>query len=209
MKLIVGLGNPGILYASSRHNIGSQVIKYLAKTEGIVLKKERNIRALSAKAKIGDFDLVLAIPLTFMNLSAEAVIPLLKKYKVGLDDLLIVCDDLDLDFGRQKIRSRGSCAGHKGINSIIVSLGSNEFSRLRIGIGRPRNKDISKFVLSRFSKAEKTRVPEIIQTAADCCKSWVSQGVEKTMNIFNPAFNIKACRSGRQACCSSRQGGIG
>lgn len=197
MKLIVGLGNPGILYAASRHNIGFQVIKYLAKTENIALKKERNIRALSAKAKIDGFDVMLAMPLTFMNLSAEAVLPLLKKYKVGLSDLLVVCDDLDLDFGRQKIRSCGSSAGQKGINSIIVSLGSNEFSRIRIGIGRPRNKDVSKFVLSRFNKDEKTRVPDIIQTAADCCRSWVSKGVEKTMNIFNPALNIKACSSGR------------
>ncbi len=209
MKLIVGLGNPGILYAASRHNIGFQVIKYLAKTEGIVLKKERNIRALSGKGKIGDSDVVLAMPLTFMNLSAEAVIPLLKKYKVGLSDLLVVCDDLDFDFGRQKIRAHGSSAGHKGINSIIVSLGSSEFSRIRMGIGRPRNKDISKFVLSRFSKIEKTKVTDIIQTAADCCRSWVNKGVEKTMNIFNPVFNIKACHCGRQACCSSRQGGIG
>lgn len=190
MKLIIGLGNPGILYAASRHNIGFQVIKYLAKTENIVLKKERNIRALSGKGKIHDFDVMLAVPLTFMNLSVEAVIPLLKKYKVSLSDLLVVCDDLDLDFGRQKIRSHGSSAGHKGMSSIIVSLGSSEFSRIRIGIGRPRNKDISKFVLSRFSKSEKTRVLDIIQTAADCCKSWVSKGVEKTMNIFNHNNNV-------------------
>ena len=195
MKLIVGLGNPGILYANSRHNIGFQVIKYLAKTEDIVLKKERNIRALSGKGKIGDFDVVLAMPLTFMNLSGEVVRPLLKKYKAGLGDLLVICDDLDLGFGRIKLQPHGSSAGHRGIKSIIDSLGSNEFCRIRIGIGRPKdNLEASEYVLAHFNRRENSQLPAIMNNARDCCRSWVGEGVEKSMNIFNRNNNVDTPR---------------
>ncbi len=186
MKLIVGLGNPGILYASSRHNIGFQAVKYLAKAKKIALKKEKGSRALSAKLKTEGVDVILAIPLTFMNLSGEAVRQLIKKYKIDLGDLLVVCDDLDLEFGRLKIRSSGSSAGHRGVKSIIDALGSDQFSRLRIGIGRPGdNLDTAEYVLSRFDKREKSGLAEIIKKAAECAQVWVSEGVEKSMNIFN------------------------
>jgi len=192
MKLIVGLGNPGILYSGSRHNIGFQVIKYLAKSEKIVLKKEKGIPALSAKAKIDGLDVVLAMPLTFMNLSGQAASALLKKYRAGLDELLVVCDDLDLEFGRLKIRSSGSSAGQRGVKSIIDSFDNFEFSRLRIGIGRPQgNLDAATYVLSHFNKKEKSQLQEIIHRAAECCRAWASEGVEKSMNIFNGKVNIK------------------
>ncbi|MDO8662212.1 MAG: aminoacyl-tRNA hydrolase [Candidatus Omnitrophota bacterium] len=186
MKLIVGLGNPGILYASSRHNIGFQAVKYLAKVKKIALKKEKGIRALSAKAKIEGMEVVLAIPLTFMNLSGEAVRQLIKKYKIDLGDLLVVCDDLDLEFGRLKIRSSGSSAGHRGVKSIIDALGSDQFSRLRIGIGRPEdNSTAADYVLSRFNKREQGQLSAIIKKAAECCQVWVSEGIDKSMSIFN------------------------
>ncbi len=186
MKLIVGLGNPGILYASSRHNIGFQAVKYLAKARKTALKKEKGISVLSAKAKIEGSDAVLALPLTFMNLSGEAVRPLLKKYRVGLGDLLVICDDLDLEFGRIKIRSGGSSAGHRGVKSIIELLGSDEFSRLRIGIGRPGGHTAAAdYVLSRFNKREKSELSAIIKLAVECCQVWVREGAEKSMNIFN------------------------
>jgi len=186
MRLIVGLGNPGILYSSSRHNIGFQVVKNLAKTLKVVLKKEKGIKALSVKAKIEGVDVVLALPLTFMNLSGEAVRPLLEKHKVGLNDLLVVCDDLDLEFGRIKIHQASSSAGHRGIQSIIDYLGSNKFNRVRVGIGRPsRNLDASRFVLTRFNKIERSRLLRIISRTQECCLSWVSQGLEKSMSVFN------------------------
>jgi len=186
MKLIVGLGNPGIIYAGSRHNIGFEVIRHLALAEKIALKKEKGIKALSAKGRIGSLDVVLAIPLTFMNLSAEAVKPLLKRYKFKAVDLLVVCDDLDLEFGRLKIRSQGSSAGHRGIRSIIDSLSSDQFSRLRIGIGRPKNdSDNRDFVLSRFNRREKKDIPEIVDRTAQCCRIWAEEGIDKAMNIFN------------------------
>ena len=195
MKLIVGLGNPGILYASSRHNIGFQVVKYLAKAERVVLKKEKGVRALSAKAEIEGIDVVLCLPLTFMNLSGESVRPLIRKYRIDSGDLLVVCDDLDLEFGRLKIRAFGSSAGHRGVKSIIDLLGSDEFSRLRIGIGRPQdNSNAADYVLSRFNKREKNELPEIIKRGAECCQVWVSEGIEESMNIFNRSNNVKGAK---------------
>ena len=186
MKLIVGLGNPGKIYTDSRHNIGFSVVKNIARPHKISLKREKGELWQSAKIKIGNQNVVLATPFTFMNLSGIAVSGLLKKYKIGLDDLLIVCDDLDLEFGRLKLGSRGSSGGHRGIKSIIDSIGSPEFARLRIGIGRPRqNTDAADYVLSPFNKREKEELKEIIERALDCCYMWVAKGVTETMNIFN------------------------
>lgn len=186
MKLIVGLGNPGEAYAPSRHNIGFTVVKAVAKKYKAALKKDYTISSLSARIKIAGQNVALAIPLTFMNLSALAVKPLMKKYKIDLNNLLVVCDDLDLEFGRLKIRASGSSAGHRGIQSIIDLLKKEDFARLRIGIGRP-NKDLeaADYVLSAFTKKEKMQVSEIIERAADCCQSWVTKGVTETMNVFN------------------------
>jgi len=205
VKLIVGLGNPGRIYIDSRHNIGFSVIKALSKIYKIPLKKD-NTFSLSGKGKIKGDNLILALPLGFMNLSGIAVSALIKKYKIDLDNLLVVCDDLDLDFGVIKIRQSGSSAGHRGLESIIDSLGSQGFSRLRVGIGRPphqlvsknvgkvnwcrgrplrHNTDTSSFVLSPFTKKEKGKIKEIIENACDCCRVWVMKGIIESMNIFN------------------------
>lgn len=186
MKLIVGLGNPGILYANSRHNIGFSVVKLLARLENIALKKDKQAPALSAKFRVGSEQIILALPLTFMNLSGAAVSALIKKHKIDLGDLLVVCDDLDLEFGRLKIRPQGSSAGHRGIGSIINFLGSDKFARLRIGIGRPQgSKEASDYVLSRFNRRESMQVKSILSNACDCCTMWISQGIDKSMNTFN------------------------
>jgi len=186
MKLIVGLGNPGNIYASSRHNVGFSVIKHLAKSKKVPLKKERGVLLQSARISVEDEAVMLAMPLTFMNLSGIAVRVLLKKYNIDLTDLLVVCDDLDLDFGRLKIRPNGSSGGHRGIKSIIDSLGSSEFARLRIGIGRPLgNTDAADYVLSPFTKKENKEFKEIVERSAQCCLVWVTEGIIETMNIFN------------------------
>ncbi len=192
MKLIVGLGNPGILYSNSRHNIGFSALKLLAHSTKTVLKKDKQAPALSAKARIGGEYIMLALPLTFMNLSGAAVNALVKKYKIDLNDLLVVCDDLDLEFGRLKIRPCGSSAGQRGIESIINSLGSKDFARLRMGIGRPRkSQEASDYVLSRFNRKEGAQLKNILNAACDCCRMWISQGIDKSMNIFNKK---PACR---------------
>lgn len=192
MKLIVGLGNPGSAYLNSRHNIGFLVIKSLSRLYKAPLKKDRWAPALSARSRVAGANLILAMPLTFMNLSGSAVRALAKKNKIGLKDLLVVCDDLDLEFGRIKLRPRGSSGGHQGLNSIIGCIGSADFARLRVGIGRPvRNMDAADFVLSPFTKREKEELKGIIDNASLCCQSWAKEGITETMNIFNRRSGVK------------------
>lgn len=201
MKLILGLGNPGIRYARSRHNIGFTVLKALAKRYKAVFKKDSGTNCLSAKLRIEKQDVILALPFTFMNLSGLAAQQLVNKYNFDPDHLLVVCDDLDLDFGRMKIKPHGSSGGHRGLESIINSLGNKGFNRLRIGIGRPlplgaQSKrrdwrhpfwvaDAADYVLSGFSRKEKKELGAIIDTAVDYCLNWVDCGAAKTMNIVN------------------------
>lgn len=186
MKLIVGLGNPGIFYSNTRHNIGFSVVKLLARLKKVALKKDKYVSALTGKIDLGGQQIVLATPLTFMNLSGLALSSLLKKYKIDLSELLVVCDDFDLEFGRLKIRPSGSSAGHRGIESVINSLGSNEFARLRIGIGRPQGvKEPRDYVLSRFNRKESAELKNILSAACDCCNMWVNEGINKSMNMFN------------------------
>lgn len=186
MKLIVGLGNPGKRYADSRHNIGFSVIRALAKGYKVSFKRDSGTFSLSARTKIDHQSVILAIPFTFMNLSGVAVDALLKKYKIGLDDFLIVYDDLDLEFSRLKIQKSGSSAGHRGLKSIIYSLGTQQFCRLRIGIGRPADdRDAAEYVLSSFTKKEKERVKEVSEKAFQCCQAWATKGITKAMDIFN------------------------
>jgi len=186
MKLIVGLGNPGTTYIDSRHNIGFSIVKALARDYRVTLKNDSGTFSLSRKVKIEGQNAILAVPLTFMNLSGMATATLVKKYKIGLDNLLVICDDLDLEFGRLKIRGSGSSAGHRGLQSIIDSLGSQGFARLRIGIGRPgQDLDAANFVLSPFTKKEKEKLKDIIEKAVECCRVWTKDGITKSMNIFN------------------------
>ena len=184
MKLIVGLGNPGIFYRNSRHNIGFSVIKNLGKKYRVNFRKEKGIPALTAR--INPEDLMLAMPLTFMNLSGEAVSRLVERYGFDLEDILVVCDDLDLEAGRLRLKTSGSSGGHRGLKSIISSLKSDGFSRLRIGIGKPaQSKDAAEYVLSAFPKKEKGLIDQIVQQACDCCLSWLELGAAQTMNTFN------------------------
>jgi PTH1 family peptidyl-tRNA hydrolase len=186
VKLIVGLGNPGLMYAGSRHNIGFAVLKSLASSLKINFKRDNSVSALVAREELSGQDVILALPQTYMNLSGIAVLGLLKKFKVNPEDLLVVCDDLDLELGKMKIRPKGSSGGQRGVESIIDRLGTQDFGRLRIGIGRPRDpQDAAKYVLSGFRRQEKAVVKQIEEDAVNCCLSWVENGIEKTMSIFN------------------------
>lgn len=186
MKLIVGLGNPGRAYKNSRHNIGFSVLDALAGSQGTVFKKEADVYSLSAKVKLADKNLVLAQPQTFMNLSGFSVRALMGKYKTGIENLLVVCDDLDLELGRIKIKGSGSAGGHKGLKSIIGTLKSNNFCRLRLGIGRPDiDRDAAVYVLSTFTRQENKTVGRAIDRACECINVWVAQGITPAMNRFN------------------------
>lgn len=192
MKLIVGLGNPGTIYRDSRHNIGFLTVKALAGSSKAAFKRDIGTRSLSAKIKYGKQNIILAMPLTFMNLSGPAVKALLKKYKAGLEDLLVVCDDLDLEFGRLKIKSGGTSAGHRGVQSVIEALAGDSFSRLRVGIGRPgARQEASEYVLSPFTRQEKESLAGIIGQAGQCCKVWLEQGTTEAMNTYNRRSEAK------------------
>lgn len=184
--MIVGLGNPGLAYAASRHNIGFTVLKLLASSLKINFKRDFSVSALVGRPRGSQPDLILALPQTYMNLSGIAVKGLLKKFKLSPQELLVVCDDLDLELGRMKLRPQGSSGGQRGMVSIIEHLGTQDFSRLRIGIGRPQNsQDAADYVLAGFSRKEKAQVRQTAEDAVNCCLSWVANGTVQTMNTFN------------------------
>ncbi|MGD0336229.1 MAG: aminoacyl-tRNA hydrolase [Candidatus Omnitrophota bacterium] len=186
MKLIVGLGNPGFKYTNSRHNVGFAVLKALAAEKRAGFKRSILNRSFLAKIRYEGSLVILAMPHTYMNLSGSAVKRLAGKFNVGLEELLVVCDDMDLELGRIKIRPKGSSGGHRGLQSIIDSLKSDNFSRLRVGIGRPaQDLDPSEYVLDSFSRKEKIYLKDAIERAASSALSWVLKGVAETMNTFN------------------------
>ncbi len=200
MKLIVGLGNPGRFYTDSRHNAGALAVRALAKKHKIALKRGLRSSSLSGTGKISGEDTLLAVPLTFMNLSGKAVAALLKKYKLHLKDILVACDDLDLELGRIKIKDSGSSGGHRGLKSIIATLNSEGFSRLRIGIGRPQaGQGVSDYVLSGFDAADKQRLKCSLKNVVQCCESWIRDGIAKSMNTFNRNFTCRSPDGSRDA----------
>lgn len=181
MKLIIGLGNPGEKYRNTRHNLGFMVADSFAKNNG--LSWRYNPDWICYFAKTDEF--VVIKPSTFMNKSGEATREVLNFFKIDPGDVLAIHDDLDLDFGKIRISYDSQSAGHRGVDSVIESLGTFEFSRLRIGIGKPGNKDAEKWVLEEFEKEEKEKLGEIIQKAQEAIKSYISSGAEATMNQFN------------------------
>ena len=185
MKLIVGLGNPGKDYASSRHNLGFRCVNRLAKQNNISIDK-RQCRARTGVGTIAGSDLILAKPQTYMNRSGESVSLLIKRFDIAPEDLLIIYDDLDLPLGKIRLRPEGSSGGHKGIESIIACLGHGNFSRLRVGISRPEGEhDTINHVLGKFSPSEKDIVEENIRIAAEAVCCYLAEGITAAMNKYN------------------------
>jgi len=185
LKLIVGLGNPGKKYESTRHNIGFMVVDYLV---GPTIKFQRHKSLFYyIKDTIGDEQVFFVKPTTFMNLSGDAVSWLMNYYKIDLDDLLIIYDDLNLEFGKIRLRRAGSAGGHNGMKSIIQKIGSQNFARLKIGIGKPSHPaiEISDFVLMPFSKSEKKEIPQILDNVGGCVRSVIINPIEQAMNEYN------------------------
>ena len=185
MKLIVGLGNPGAKYEGTRHNVGFATLDLLAKRHGVTFDAApRGIEALGGRWRAADA--VLAKPLTFMNHSGAAIVGLLQFYKIETADLLVIVDEVQLDTGRIRIRPSGSAGGHNGLKSVIASLGTIEFSRLRIGVGRgDSRRDLADHVLARFESDERPVIEEAVARAADAAEAFVAEGVVAAMNTFN------------------------
>lgn len=185
MKLVVGLGNPGKQYTGTRHNVGFEVIAELATRYG-VSKPRSKFNAELAEVMMGTEKVVLVSPLTFMNLSGQSVQPFVDFYKLDCEDLMVVCDDMNLDVGRLRIRTKGSAGGQNGLKDIINRLGSPEFPRLRVGVGRPPPKwNASDFVLGKFDEVDRVSMDKTVKRAADAVEIWVKEGALKAMSQFN------------------------
>ncbi len=184
MFLIVGLGNPGDKYKTTRHNLGFMVLDALSKRLGTKFDREKLY--WYARTNHESNELVLVKPRTYMNLSGRAVQQAVDKYKVALSQVLITCDDFHLPLGKVRLRSKGSNGGHKGLASIIQHLKTNEFPRLRIGIGFDfSEKETVDFVLSSFTRKEMVIIKKKIEFACEAVLSFVTKGIENTMNDFN------------------------
>ena len=188
MKLIVGLGNPGREYRDTRHNVGFMVVDEIARRHGIDWTSGPSQIAETLVAKrFGDEPVMVAKPLTYMNNSGDAVAGLVRYFDVNHDDLIVVVDEAALPFGRLRARARGSAGGHNGLKSIIERLGTTEFSRLRLGVGRgDGRRDLADHVLARFERGEQADLETLITRAADAAEMFAAEGISKVMNVFNP-----------------------
>jgi peptidyl-tRNA hydrolase, PTH1 family len=181
--LIVGLGNPGAGYARTRHNIGFLVLEELAGRNSLEFRDRNEFRI--CKGSIESKDVVLLEPLSFMNRSGIPVNKIAGKHGVSPDNIIVVHDDLDMETGKLKIRKKGSSGGHRGVESIIQNLGSGDFVRIKIGIGRSEFIPTEEYVLSKFKKEEIPLIKEAIKRAVESVHSIITEGVEKAMNKFN------------------------
>lgn len=185
MKIIVGLGNPTREYQGTRHNVGFSVIYELAEQYNIKVDTKKH-KALIGKGIIGGEKVILAMPQTFMNLSGESVRELVDYYKCDNDDIIVVYDDISLDVGKLRIRAKGSAGGHNGIKNIIAHLGTQEFPRIKVGVGeKPARMDLADYVLGRFSKDEEPVIRESSRKACDAIKCIIENDIETAMNRFN------------------------
>ena len=187
MKVIAGLGNPGTKYRETRHNVGFEVTDVLARRYGADFESAPGEALMARVRSIGDGLLILK-PLTFMNLSGHAVAELIRYYRIALPDVLVVVDDVNLSLGRLRIRARGSPGGHNGLRSVAGQLGTDEYARLRIGVGRgDGRRDLADHVLARFETDERETIRLAVDRAADAAELFVTDSIEKVMNTYNRA----------------------
>lgn len=190
MYIIVGLGNPSREYEGTRHNIGFDVITRLSDDFNIPLNQKKH-KAICGSGYIEGQKVILAQPQTYMNLSGESVRAFIDFYKVPAENVIIIYDDISLDVGQLRVRPKGSAGGHNGIKSIISHLGSQEFPRIRVGVGnKPDGWDLADYVLGRFSREEEATVRIALGRASNACKDLISQGMEYTMNQYNRKVEI-------------------
>ncbi len=181
--LVIGLGNPGREYERSRHNVGFLVVDELARRRGARVT-DRAAKALTGRVRVDDRELVLAKPQTMMNLSGLAAKALTAKYGVPLERTLVVHDELDLPYGRLRIRKGGSSAGNHGLDSVIASFGNKDFIRFRVGIGRPPGNGVD-YVLSPFTSGERDQLPDVVGRVADAVLFTIEHGLDRAMTEFN------------------------
>lgn len=185
MKFIIGLGNPGAEYKGTKHNIGFAIVERLAKDNKIKIKEKLHF-SLVGRGRIDGEDVVLALPQTFMNLSGNAAGEIMTRYKNRIEDLLVVCDDINLELGKIRLKKQGSSGGHKGLESITHILKRDDFARLKVGIATEAHKgDITGYVLSPFKRRLLRNVAHVIRLAEETVSSVLTEGIDMAMNKYN------------------------
>jgi PTH1 family peptidyl-tRNA hydrolase len=190
LKLVVGLGNPGKEHEKTRHNIGFMTVEEIARRQGVTFKKMFWFPARQAKCRLGNDEIRLLEPTTFMNRSGRAVWGAMKKWHIAPADTVVIYDDVDLEFGSIRVRAKGSGGSHNGMKSMLEWVQTKAFPRVRVGIGpKPEDADMIDFVLGGFSKEESLGLEKVVERAADAVESIFSIGTERTMNMFNQSKN--------------------
>ncbi len=193
MKLVIGIGNPGEEYAGTRHNVGFDVVERIASRCRVQLERDRRLDArvarctvtTAAAGKSGGADVLLVEPLSYVNLTGPVVARIAKERDVAPEDVLVVVDDYHLPLGQLRVRTQGASGGHNGLKSLIASLGTDAFPRLRIGIGEAPPGAAAEFVLQRFRPSERPVISEALDRGADCAETWACEGSAAAMNRFN------------------------
>ena len=184
--LVVGLGNPGDEYARTKHNVGAEVVDILARRHGGRLRKSKELRSIVDEVRVADRRMALAVPTTYMNESGQAVAPLVRRFGVEPDHLVIVHDELDLPPADLRVKLGGGLAGHNGLRSIKQHVHTDGFARIRIGVGKPQSKEHgANHVLSGFSKRDREQIAVTLEEAADAVELILTDGVEAAMNRYN------------------------
>ena len=188
--MIVGLGNPGSRYTGTRHNIGFDSIVALSDKYRIAVDK-KECRVLTGRGSIEGVKVMLAKPLTFMNLSGESVRELLNYYRIPVEDLIVIFDDISLEPGNIRIRKKGSAGGHNGVKSIISCIGTDEFARIKVGVGaKPVDYDLADFVLGHFSESDEVRIREALKKVTGAAALMAEDEIDKAMNIYNSKGSV-------------------
>ena len=190
MYMLCGLGNPGKEYENTRHNMGFLTMDVLSSRLGIPIKKIKH-KSLIGEGFIGGEKIVLVKPQTYMNISGEALRPLVDYFKIEMSDLIVVYDDIDLAVGDLRIRRNGRGGTHNGMRSVIGQLGRNDFPRIRIGIGDHGMIPLDKYVLGRYTEQERPFLAEAVQNAAQACESFVKKGIDDTMRLYSKSASNK------------------
>ena len=180
-RLIVGLGNPGTAYAKTRHNVGYRIVKALSKQHGLKFSHSDPIDGDIAEGEIKDRSAVLLLPTTYMNVSGEAVKSAMERFKIASNDLLVISDDVDLPFGKLRLREGGSAGGHKGLKNIEMHLSSLHYARLRVGVGDREEGDLADYVLGRFTPEEEIQFAEVVSKATTVIETWLSEGLKAAL----------------------------
>lgn len=191
MKAIIGLGNPGMKYAGTRHNIGFDAVTAIADKYNLSINNKK-FKGVYADGHIAGEKVLLVQPQTFMNLSGECVREVADFYKLNPDEIIIICDDINLDVGRLRIRKKGSAGGHNGLKNIIAHLGTEEFPRIRVGVGeKTEGWDLADYVLARFDKDSEPVIREALANVVGAVETWLSEGIDAAMNRYNVSAKKK------------------